>query len=549
MLAQLISTQEVVLLCDSNRILLFFCNKLYHRLTISGFDFLPIPPPGRKHPIWALVDQGRPKEPPITESTDIWPVQTSSLNPIQWANWAKHNKAAMLGMPLWNMEELKIGFVLAYSLLLLIWTVPFGGTLSLIILPLCSLPLQSEYDTFRTRLQNRIFPSTTPDPSTIPNPVQDKQIAATVEAVRMDMVRLAEWAAAADRDKGIEPMKVDGEARPPPALGTMDLVFLLLLRNATEEFGLTPRDVYDGIFNILEVKERHATKLNALTYDKLMTLPAKFTAEYLLDDFSHHVVAVNPVKFIPRRDRWTMDFKSARIAKEVARLMVSVEHRHLRDTYHLLHNTSASSGMAGAIFEGIAHRVLCGNAAPQPTPMKSDNGTPPIFSTPHVAQASAVVSGVNTLMFSTLPPYERTKARIIIDLLRDLRGVTSDSSRYYIPASATNPLFDSFTVTLNPSNYSAVVSVFHIATSLEHGGSSDGYPLIRKIIAHARGLLNCPTGQQADISVEYILVCPEDGSRHQWTMPVGWDDCNSINNQIGNGFCIRIPSYYLTVGY
>ena len=539
LLAQLISTGEVVLFCNSVRILLFFCGKLYRRLTISGFECLPKPPLGTKHSIWTLIDLGDPKGPPVTASQDIWPVQTSSPNPIRWVNWVKEYNAPMLGMGLWSIEELKQGFVLAYSPLLLIPTMPFGGTLSLIILTICSLPLQNQYDAFRARLQNCIFPSATPDPSTAFN----DGIAAAVAVVRMDMVRLAEWAAARDRDNGIEPTKADGEDRLPPTLATIDLVFLLLLNNATEELGFAPRDVYDGIFNLPEVKERHANKLDLFTYEDLMTLPAKFTADHLLSNISHHVVAVNPVEFILRRDRWTINFKSPRIAKEVARSMELLEHRHLRDTYHLLHNTSAGSGMAGALFEAIAHRVLCGNVVPKPTPM-GETGTPPVFSAPPVLPASTVVSGGNAPNFS-LPPYQRTRTRITIDLLRDLRGVTSDSSRYYVPASATNPLFDSFTVALDPSNYSAVVSVFQITTSREHGGSHEGYPLIRKIIAHARGLLKCPPGRQADISVEYILVCPEDRFQHQWTMPIGWDDCNSFNNQVGKGFCIRIPSYHL----
>jgi len=115
MLAQLISTQEVVLLCDSYKILLFFRGRVYHRSTNSGFDFLPTPPITLYYPIWALVDVGLRQEPPITESSYIWPVQTSSPNPIRWRDWSKHNKAALLGMPLWSMEELSEGYVFACS--------------------------------------------------------------------------------------------------------------------------------------------------------------------------------------------------------------------------------------------------------------------------------------------------------------------------------------------------------------------------------------------------------------------------------------------------
>ena len=79
-----------------------------------------------------------------------------------------------------------------------------------------------------------------------------------------------------------------------------------------------------------------------------------------------------------------------------------------------------------------------------------------------------------------------------------------------------------------------------MTTSQKHGGSADGYLLIHKIMVHVHKLLDCPPGQEANIKVEYVLVCPEDGSKHRWEMPNGWDD-------VGEVFCIRIPSRYLTV--
>jgi len=411
-----------------------------------------------------------------------------------------------------------------------------GGHLSLIVLPLCSLLIQPEYDNFREQLESRIRTSTTSS-----DPVYDEQITAALDVFRMEVARLTEVAAAADRDKGIAPMTVDGEAQPLPQPGTVDLVFALLMRNATEEFGFAPRDVYGGVFDFPEVKGRHVNKLKTLDYNKLMSLSETFSQDCVLDDLSHHVVAVNPREDIPRRDRWTIDFKSPRIAREVVGLMLSIEHRHLRETYRLLHGIS--SGMAGTIFESIAHRVLYGNDVPQSTAMTSDRKTPPTFTapasdgkTPPTLTAPASGSG-------TTPAYKRVKDYITIDFLHDLHNVTTESDRYYVPTSATNPLFDSFTVTFDPSKHAAVVSIFQIMTSREHGGSAEGYPLIRKIIARARTLLNC--SQNADISVKYILVCPEDGSQHRWTMPEGWNEGNLFNNQIGEGFCIHIPSHYL----
>jgi len=128
MLAQLISAQEVVLLCDSVEILLFFRGRVYYRPTNSGFVFLPRPPVGLYYPIWTLVDVNTLYEPPIQESWKIWPVQTSSPNPIRWRYWSKHNKAALLGIPLWNMQELISGYVFPCSpSSSQIPAMPFGG--------------------------------------------------------------------------------------------------------------------------------------------------------------------------------------------------------------------------------------------------------------------------------------------------------------------------------------------------------------------------------------------------------------------------------------
>jgi hypothetical protein len=50
----------------------------------------------------------------------IWLIQASSPKPVQWRVWAKQRKAALLGMPLWNMGELMEGYVFGLFSLYLI---------------------------------------------------------------------------------------------------------------------------------------------------------------------------------------------------------------------------------------------------------------------------------------------------------------------------------------------------------------------------------------------------------------------------------------------
>jgi len=222
--------------------------------------------------------------------------------------------------------------------------------LSLIVLPLCSLPLQRRYDDFQVSLDAQLRSPTTS------NPVEDRAIAAAMEVLQIEAARLAQLEAAAAADKGIMPMVVDGEAQPLLKPDKTE-AFAILVRNAIEEFGFAPRDVYNGVFDLSLAKENHIAKMKDLGYPELISLADTFAKKGILNNLSHHVVAVQPHQSAPRIDRWTMDFKSPRIAKEVAGLMLSLEHCYLRDSYHLLRGISP--GMGGALFEAIAHRALC----------------------------------------------------------------------------------------------------------------------------------------------------------------------------------------------
>ena len=116
MLTQLISAGQVVLLCDSYEVYLFYHGQVYLRLTVFGFGELPRHQHMRYCPIWALIDMDyNDHRPPITSTSNIWPIQASPPNPIQWKLWVKQNTAAVWGMPLWNMEELMQGYVFSLS--------------------------------------------------------------------------------------------------------------------------------------------------------------------------------------------------------------------------------------------------------------------------------------------------------------------------------------------------------------------------------------------------------------------------------------------------
>ena len=114
MLARLIQAGQVVLLCDASRTHLFYKGQAYSRSTVPNFDNLPMHLKMPYYPIWALIDvDHKSTEPPISTTRSVWPIQTSSPNPTQWKSWRKQYGAALLGLPLWDTEELMQGCVLS----------------------------------------------------------------------------------------------------------------------------------------------------------------------------------------------------------------------------------------------------------------------------------------------------------------------------------------------------------------------------------------------------------------------------------------------------
>jgi len=120
-----------------------------------------------------------------------------------------------------------------------------------------------------------------------------------------------------------------------------------------------------------------------------------------------------------------------------------------------------------------------------------------------------------------------------------LSDVTLGNGKSYILTADTHPLFDSFTVDLDP--HIVVISIFRITTSQRNEGLAEGYPHIRKIMRRVCKLLK-DTDSNATVKAAYILVCPDDGSEYQWRMPIGWNKDTETHDHRGDGFCIRVPA-------
>ena len=316
----------------------------------------------------------------------------------------------------------------------------------------------------------------------------------------------------------------------------------ILVRNAIEEFGFIPRDVYNGVLDLPRTRERHHRAVRRLDYSKLESLVGTLIADCVLDQFSRHVVVMFPSdESLPGYVRWGVDFKSIRIARTAVESMQLKENKRLQKIYNSVHwFGSAASTLAGWIFQAMAHRILSSASTPKPVPMVTNEGNPPAFSTP--TDPPSVAS-------STLDPspssfgQSQTGTRVVtrIDFTRELGNVTLDCDRYYIPTVAAHPLFDSFAIDLGQRT--VTISVFRMAIPPRHGRSAEGYPFIREIIAHVRRLLE-NAGSDAKVKVTCLLVCPDDKSQYQWWAPADWDTIIKTNNHDGRAFCIRLPGAF-----
>jgi hypothetical protein len=352
-----------------------------------------------------------------------------------------------------------------------------------------------------------------------------------------------------------ENMAEAGQPQAPVGDGKIDKALYdalkTLVYNATQEFGFIPRNVYSGVFDLPETTAQHDEGVKRLRYPELVSLVTAFSKTRDLHEFSHLVVVVWPHENPDdaRTDLWDIDFKSTRIAEKVMKATVSKEERRIREIFDLLREIPESSTLAGRFFEVIVHRIFArgwqsdAESIPRPICMIPNEDDPPTFSTGPSTPGTSV---------SSCAPL-RAEARVAtqVDLAHELGNVTLEEGKHYILTSTTDPLFDSFTVDL-VGPQTAVISIFRIAISQNHGGSADGYLAIRELITHVRKLLEKELLEReppkkrrsrqkrlsVTVVVEYFLICSDkgDGSKQEWRMPAGW----SMGLQ-GRVFCIRVP--------
>ena len=521
MLVWLISANQVVILCDSYDTHLFYRGEVYSQSAEAGFKGIPTHRSMAYCPIWTLIDVDyKNKGPRISSDLYIWPIQATSPNLNRWKAWLKQNRATLLGMPLWNVEELMRGYAFSlFSLLSSASTMSFDRGSSLTSLPLCySLPLTPEYDDFRSKLEKSL---PLPDGSTLyttdgkvesPNTSNNAINAAlgilrerekVVEAEKnedLDSMGDGFRSSATDRDEdmvdatgnkdtvdetGDEGM-VDEAGQPPAPVDTVDNALEILVHNAIEEFGLAPRDVYSGLFEPRSTGRLHDNAVRDLDYTEMQKTVRFFSTKCGLDSAtSHHLIVVfprpHPTDSLLEHDRWAVDFKSIRIARKVTELMRLQNIERLWEMYQSFHRNPQSSTLAGWVFEAIVHRLLSGGCQSGPVlrPIRTDhNGSsdsPVFYTDPSPPTPDTSSSGPLRLRTRAVTGVNFTDCR--------LSDMTLKNGRYYIPTAAIRPLFDSFTIDVD--SHTVVISLFRITISPRNEGLAEGYPHVRKIAVYA----------------------------------------------------------------
>ena len=67
-----------------------------------------------------------------------------------------------------------------------------------------------------------------------------------------------------------------------------------LVKNAIEEFGWAPRDVYCGVFDLPSIRSEHDEAVQQTDYSKPATFAAQFLREPHPNPLAHKLIAVNP---------------------------------------------------------------------------------------------------------------------------------------------------------------------------------------------------------------------------------------------------------------
>ena len=205
-----------------------------------------------------------------------------------------------------------------------------------------------------------------------------------------------------------------------------------------------------------------------------------------------------------------VQFKSHWIKTMVLRHLEFLNHLDTAVMIQEMRAVTHSSALAGFLYEGYAAQELAAGVSSDLVSMKPKDGTATFF----------IPKERHTIESPFNRPRERSYPSLSagpLALKLNISPEKSLSDYFWIPMASNNPLFDAFVIEFKDSA-NAVVWVLQMTLSTTHGGSSDGYSIIRLIKKKVQEAMGNDAKQRKrnNVTVKYVLVNPDGG---EWTLP------------------------------
>jgi hypothetical protein len=303
----------------------------------------------------------------------------------------------------------------------------------------------------------------------------------------------------------------------------VDDVLDKLLDNAIEAYGSSPRDIYGAIFSPALVKNSITLALWGQTYNDLRDTVVRLARVEAGNAFSDSIFSMQVTErpenaHLRRSLGFEVQFKSLWIKAMVLKHLEFPQHL---DTAVMIKDMKAvtdSASFAGFLYERFAAKELAaGLSSRDLVSMKAKVRTTTFF-VPNEGRRT------------TKSPFNRARERSYpsfstgpVALEFDVRPGNSLADYFWIPMAPNNPLFDAFVIEFNQKFDAAIVWILKMTMSENHGGSEQGYQLIRLIKTKVQQAMETMSHTKHrkhrkanNVKLKYVLVSPDPG---QWTLP------------------------------
>jgi hypothetical protein len=292
-----------------------------------------------------------------------------------------------------------------------------------------------------------------------------------------------------------------------------------ILDNTIEAYGSSPRDVYTSIQAPVLAQVRITTAMTSETYIGLRDAVLRLERSEAGNTFSHSIFSTHitePLKSTHLRTSigFEVQFKSHWIKAMVLKHLEFLQHL---DTAVMIKEMKAvrhSASLAGFLYEGFAAKELAVGLPPRDLVSIKANVRTTTFFVPNRGRTTK--SPFNRPRERSYPSFSTGPAALEFDV-----GPGKSLDDYFwIPMAPNNPLFDAFVIEFNQNV--AVVWIIQMTLSETHGGSEQGYQMIRLIKTKVQEAMETiHTKQQKrrkanNVKLNYVLVSPDPG---QWKLP------------------------------